>query len=299
MNDLLAHTTAPNNGPLDLTIELNRKFLSNKIEADIDAYCAEAYDGGHRNHLGASLIGHICSRYLFNNFRWVHHKKHSGRLQRLFNRGHREEARFIEWLKGIGFTVQDLNVDGKQYRVVSSMRHFGGSLDGQGMVPARYNVNAIMLYEFKTHGTGSGFEKLKKDGVKKTKPQHYGQMCVYGKNYGLRFALYCSINKNDDDLHIEVITLDWQLAEQLEAKATDIIFATIPPEKFAFSEAVFECKYCDYVGICHRGESAEKNCRSCINSVPIADGEWHCKLYNNTIPKDFIPKGCDKWIAIV
>ena len=299
MTDLLAHIQPESAGPVDLSIELNRKFLADRIKSDIDNYCAEAYDDGHRNHLGASQIGHICSRYLFNTFRWVSHKKHTGRMQRLFNRGHLEEARFIEWLKGIGFEVKDVDDNGKQLRIISSMGHFGGSLDGQGIPPEAYNVSEPMLLEFKTQGTGSGFEKLKSEGVKKVKPVHYTQMCIYGKHYGLRFALYCCINKNDDDLHIEVVTLDWQLAEQQEAKATDIIFATIPPEKFAFSEAVFECKYCDFVGICHRGESAEKNCRSCINSVPVANGEWRCKLYDLIIPEDFIKKGCEQWASIV
>jgi hypothetical protein len=28
-------------------------------------------------------------------------------------------------------------------------------------------------------------------------------------------------------------------------------------------------------------------------------GEWGCTLYNNVIPKDFIPIGCDSWISII
>ena len=284
---------------LDLTIAVNCKTVANQIKADIDEYCATAYDGGHREHLGASIIGHVCSRYLFNTFRWVKHTKHSGRMQRLWNRGHKEEARFIEWLRGIGFEVRDLTPDGNQQRIKAVMGHFGGSLDGQATPPAKYNIFEEMLLEFKTQGTGSGFEKLKSEGVQKTKPQHYAQMCTYGKYYKIRYALYCCINKNDDDLHIEIVALNWQVAEQLETKADDIIRATIPPEKFAFSEAVFECKYCDFVGLCHRGEQAEKNCRSCINSVAIGESKWYCKLYNNTIPEDFIAKGCGQWVSII
>jgi hypothetical protein len=284
---------------LDLTIAVNRKTIANVIKADIDAYCVTAYGDGHRKHLGASQIGHPCSRYLFNVFRWVKYTKHSGRMQRLFNRGHREEARFIEWLRGIGFEVIDLTPEGKQQRITAVMGHFGGSLDGQASPPIKYNINERLLLEFKTQGTGSGFEKLKSEGVQKAKPQHYAQMCNYGKHYKIRYALYCCINKNDDDLHIEIVALDWQLAEQLEAKAEDIIKATVPPEKFAYSEAVFECKYCDFMGLCHRGEQAEKNCRSCINSVAVDNGQWYCRLYNNIIPEDFIAKGCEQWVPIV
>ena len=81
------------------------KLLSKRILEDIDEYCIKTYDGGHRSHLGASLIGEECKRKLWYIFRWCKHEKTTGRRQRLFNRGHREEDRFIEWLEGIGVKV--------------------------------------------------------------------------------------------------------------------------------------------------------------------------------------------------
>ena len=68
--------------------------LAKRILEDIDEYCVRTYDGGHRWHLGASLIGRECKRYLWYVFRWCLHEKTTGRQQRLFNRGHREEERF-------------------------------------------------------------------------------------------------------------------------------------------------------------------------------------------------------------
>lgn len=81
------------------------KALAKRIKDDIDQYCVDTYDGGHRWHLGGSLIGDECKRKLWYIFRWVLHEKTTGRQQRLFNRGHREEDRFIEWLEGIGVQV--------------------------------------------------------------------------------------------------------------------------------------------------------------------------------------------------
>jgi len=94
------------------------KAVSKRILEDIDEWCITTYDGGHRTHLGASLIGDECKRKLWYVFRWVKHDKmekegntpaenvaNAGRLYRLFNRGHREEDRFIEWLEGIGVQV--------------------------------------------------------------------------------------------------------------------------------------------------------------------------------------------------
>ena len=46
------------------------KALAKRILEEIDEYCVRTYDGGHRSHLGASLIGRECKRYLWYVFRW-------------------------------------------------------------------------------------------------------------------------------------------------------------------------------------------------------------------------------------
>ena len=154
------------------------KALAKRILEEIDEYCVRTYDGGHRSHLGASLIGRECKRYLWYVFRWCLHEKTTGRQQRLFNRGHREEARFIEWLEGIGFKVWFENRDEApnekgeypQYRISDVMGHFGGSLDGIAILPERYGIEEPVLLEFKTNGTGAGFNKLTDDGMPIAKP---------------------------------------------------------------------------------------------------------------------------------
>ena len=165
----------------DLSIAGTRQLIAKQILADIDDYCAEIYNDGHRNHLGASLIGDDCARKLYYSFRWAKHEKFSGRMQRLFNRGHREEERFVDWLRGIGFQVWEVTPEGNQHRIKAVQGHFGGSLDGVGVTPDKYKINEPLLLEFKTNGTGSAFTKLKEKGVAVAKPQHFAQMSVYGK----------------------------------------------------------------------------------------------------------------------
>lgn len=284
-----------------------RAELARTILADIDAYCVDEYNGGHRNHLGASLIGHECSRYLWNVFRWLSAEDFSGRQLRLFQRGHLEEARFTEYLVGIGAQVVEFQPDAdgnankgeQQFRIKAVMGHFGGSLDGQIMLPERYGIPFGMLSEYKTKGTGRGFVQLKEKGVKLTNPTHYAQMSMYGRAYGYRYALYMSVNKNDDDLHIEIVELDWTLGEELERKAYDIITAQIPPQKVAESPAYQQCKWCHFSDICFKGAAVEKNCRSCSNASAVDDGNWHCTVFNDVIPSDFIKQGCDKHTPIV
>lgn len=281
---------------MQLIAEHQRIALAQQISLEIDEWCKSAYDDGHRNHLGASLIGHECNRYLWYTFRWVEAAAFSGRVQRLFNRGHQTEPRFIEWLRGIGFEVWEVDpATGKQFRIHGVQGHFGGSLDGILRAPAAYKINEPLLLEMKTAATGPKFNALKEKGVKKEKPQHYAQMCSYGVQYGFKYALYMAINKNDDDIHIEIVELDWDHGAQMVARAEAIITAEFPPHRVNESPAFWLCKLCDRHDVCHKGAKYEVNCRSCHNAQPVANGEWWCKHWGAVIPPDAIPKACGHW----
>lgn len=275
--------------------------LAARVKTDIDKYCEIEYDGGHRTHLGASLIGRECSRYLWYVFRWCYHKKHDGRMQRLFNRGHREEERFTEWLRGIGCEVwthdtsQQPNDKGEfpQFRVTGVGGHFGGSLDAIIKFPLDWKIGSPVLGEFKTNGTGAAFNALDLEGMPRAKPDHFAQTSVYGYKYGFTHVCYLNINKNDDSLHVGIVKLDWELGKQMEAKAEKIIMSEMPPARLSNNPTFKTCAYCDMKGVCHEGKPVEKNCRSCRFAQPIDNAEWHCHYFNGTIPKDFIRTGCD------
>lgn len=282
------------------------KALAKRILEEIDEYCVRTYDGGHRSHLGASLIGRECKRYLWYVFRWCLHEKTTGRQQRLFNRGHREEARFIEWLEGIGFKVWFENRDEgpnekgeyPQYRISDVMGHFGGSLDGIAVLPERYGIAEPVLLEFKTNGTGAGFNKLADDGMPIAKPEHFAQTSTYGKKYNFRYCVYLNINKNDDSLHIEVVKLNHNLGEQMIMKAEQIIMSQTAPARLSDNPTFHKCGYCHMKEVCHKGAVVEVNCRSCAFARPVENAEWFCEVHNGNIPKDFISKACLSYKAI-
>ena len=282
------------------------KALAKRILEEIDEYCVRTYDGGHRSHLGASLIGRECKRYLWYVFRWCLHEKTTGRQQRLFNRGHREEARFIEWLEGIGFKVWFENRDEgpnekgefPQYRISDVMGHFGGSLDGIAVLPERYGIAEPVLLEFKTNGTGAGFNKLADDGMPIAKPEHFAQTSTYGKKYNFRYCVYLNINKNDDSLHVEVVKLNHSLGEQMIMKAEQIILSQTPPARLSDNPTFHKCGYCHMKEVCHKGAVVEVNCRSCAFARPVENAEWFCEAHNGNIPKDFIAKACPSYKAI-
>lgn len=185
----------------------------------------------------------------------------------------------------------------RQIRIVGSEGHFGGSLDAVAEHDDFPGI--VFLLEFKTYNDKQ-YNRLAKEGVQMKSPEHWGQMCVYGRNKGIRYALYMPINKNDDDISlIQCLELDWNLAVSLEAKADFLIRSKQPPERVSDNPSYWKCEYCHNAGVCHRGEPVAFNCRSCRHSEPAQGGEWNCTFHKITIPKDCIPLGCADHFGIV
>lgn len=230
-----------------------------------------------RNHLGASLIGRECARELWYSFHWCVAKRFDGRMLRLFNRGHLEEPRFVALLKMIGCQVFQVDDQGKQFRISGHRNHFGGSLDGVAIGIPDIPDGEPCLTEFKTHGEKS-FLKLVSDGVMAAKWEHYVQMQIYmGKNQ-LKYALYCAVNKNTDELHMEIIQFDPVTYQRYIDRSAMIVDATEPPPRISTTPGFFKCKFCSESKICHRvGEyEIHQNCRTCSFSKIENEGKWSC-----------------------
>lgn len=292
---------------IDLSQIKDFKDISNRVKEDINCHTAVIYDDGFRWHLGASKIGDECKRALWYGFRWIGSRKPDGRMQRLFNRGHLEEFRHAEWLKGIGFQIWThdesiVKADGThpQLRIKNKCKgHLGGSLDGIVGFPSSYNIPNYLVLESKTSGTGATFNKLDKEGMALARPAHYIQNSIYGYDYGIEHALYICANKNDDDLYIEIVKLNFNLAKQMEAKADSIIFSQIPPERISETPNFFTCKsLCEFKDNCFGGKAAVKNCRSCEYCSAVDSAEFYCSKENGIIPRDFVKTGCDNWKSI-
>jgi hypothetical protein len=277
----------------------NLNSISKRISDDFDAFCIQFYKEDQRTHLGASVIGRQCERYLWYLFRWCFVSEKTGRQLRLLDRGRKEEDRYVEWLRGMGFVIDTINhVTEKQFTVSAVGGHFGGSLDGKGFLPVKYNFKEKILYEFKTNKTGSSFNNLKAKGVAIEKQEHFSQTNVYGYLDDINYCLYMNVNKNDDDVHIELVKLNKEEGKRLCLKAEKIITSQTPPRKISESSVFFDCKFCDAKHVCHFNKEPERNCRSCKFAEPNKNKVWHCNMYANDIPTDFIPVGCQNWFSI-
>lgn len=250
-----------------------------------------------RAYLGASILGQSCPRKLWYDFHWVTPPFVSGRLRRLYDRGHKEEERFCAFLRLVGVKVHEIDpATERQFGFVGYKGHFAGSADG--ILENVPGIQLRCLVEFKTHADKS-FTELRKAGMRSAKFEHYVQMQIYMGELDLQMGVYMAVNKNDDSLYVEMVEFDNDTYQKYKNRAIYIIDSPDPPPKINPSPAWWECKYCDHAQVCHFGKEPQKNCRTCTHSTPIEGGRWWCEETEVSpfiIPEDIIPQGCSYYV---
>ena len=267
-----------------------------KLQDAIDKATMASANMGFRTHLGGSLIGHECARSVYYDFRWSTLPKAEPRMVRVWSRGDREEFVFEDLLKSAGLEVYTSDAEtGEQFRISDFGGHFGGSLDGVACnLPDLPNV--WILLEFKTHNNNS-FRKLLKEGVRVSKPQHYAQMQVYMGYKKLTHALYCAVNKDNDELYFEIVAFDSLSFDRYKMRADLIVNGESAPDKISSSPAYFGCKFCSHSDVCHSGALPFRTCRSCeFAKVDSQSGVWRCGNKDDVIlNKENQLKACQQY----
>jgi hypothetical protein len=240
-----------------------------------------------RPHLGASMLGHACDRWIWLSFRWAAREKFSGRMLRLFRRGHAEEATIMKDLAmtGIDFSKRQANV--------SFGSHVSGSADAiiEGGVPEAPQIRHIA--EFKTHNKKS-FDALEKEGVLKAKPEHWGQMQIYMAGTFIERALYVAVCKDDDRYYIERVKFDTEAAGKLIARGKRLALSDEMPPPISTDPTWYQCRFCPAHAMCHEKQPTQHvNCRTCAHSTPQEDSTWKCERFDaEGIPFEYQLRGC-------
>ena len=260
----------------------------NSLAGKIDKAIEQEAKNEFRPHLGASLIGHKCDRFLWLSFRWAVKPSFPGRILRLFQRGHDEERNLIRLLQKVG-----IQVTGAQARV-TFRGHISGSMDGvitKGVPEAPKKKHVL---EMKTHNRKS-FDDLEKKGVLESKPVHEAQMQIYMLGAQIDRALYVAICKDDDRIYTERVKLDPERAQALLERASRISLSDRMPEPLSTDPTWFECKLCDAHEFCHKTKLTKQvNCRTCAHVSALEDGSWHCARHQaGGIPVEFQKAGCE------
>lgn len=243
-----------------------------------------------RPHLGASLLGNKCDRALWLSFRWCVTEKFSGRILRLFRRGHNEEATIVSDLRAIGVDIR--NTTSSQSRV-NFGKHVSGSLDGiieSGLPEA---PKARHVAEFKTHSKKS-FDELEKKGLKESKPIHWTQLNTYMYGKDIDRGFYLAVCKDDDRIYTERIELDKDAAIKAIERGQKITMSDRMPVGLSDDETYFECRFCPNHTFCFKTKlTKEVNCRTCNFATAKEDSTWFCERWQDTIPNEAQYVGCD------
>lgn len=250
------------------------------------------------NRLGISKLGEECERKLWYDFRWVAPpEKFDGRMNRLFDTGHREEDRVVEDLRAIGCGVEARDPEtGEQFEFTTDHGHIVGKLDGiiENSVEA---PDQRVVLEVKTHNQKS-FDKLREKGVEKAKPVHFGQCQLGAHLSGLDATLYVAVNKDTDDIHSELVPLNRKKSQALLDKGERIVFAKEPPAKLKESADYPPCSWCLHRDLCHYSTAhkpvvPERTCRTCVHATPERDSTWSCGKHSWVLDKERQEKGCE------
>jgi PD-(D/E)XK nuclease superfamily protein len=246
-----------------------------------------------RPYLGWSEIGHPCERYLWLRWRWAEREQIDGRMARLFDTGHREEARVLDELRALGCRVWDRDpATGEQFAVASVGGHLRGHLDAvvEGLPEAPKTPH---LVDVKTINA-KRFKEIVKKSMKNVFPKYWAQAHGYMGHVKLDRAMFIFACKDDDQIHVERFEFDPAVFALYEARAERIVRSAEPPARIAESADDDECKYCAMRELCHGTAAPMVNCRTCAHATPLLDGDgwWHCSRHDGEIGERNQRQGC-------
>ena len=249
------------------------------------------YSSGFRPHLGTSIIGNPCMRYLVYNFYWSYERKNESKLERIFRLGDAVEDIIVNGLIDIGISVTD-----SQLRLQDDTGHAGGSIDGLLRDIPEY-PDETLLFEAKSMNH-SNFLDVKSKGVKTSKPVYYAQMQGYLGRLKLSTAMFVALDKNTCELYIEFVEFDEDKFKIIEFTEKEILSANNINEfcKISNNPSWYTCKFCDAKHVCHGNDSIQKNCRTCEHSMMTYGGKWICSLTDNELDYQDQVEGCKGWI---
>lgn len=250
-----------------------------------------------RKHFGASQVACGCSRYVFLEFRKGKEEQKEGRRIRIGERGELEEIRIakeLRKLKGIEVLYSKKARDYGHFKE----GHFQGTLDiltrGWEDLDKDIKKEDWINTECKTF-KNSRFNEWVKKGIFLSDQAYFAQAQVYMHKKNIKYTVVIGVNKDTEEIHVEIIPYNSMFANQYIENAHNIIFGSCPKINFTNPNAITTngagCKICKYHDICWNEASLDKNCRTCKFIKPLQDGTWFCGKHNKTIKNQ--KKSCE------
>ena len=263
--------------------------LKSPVALAIEAHYEASETPRDGKTISPTMIGEPCDRSVWYSFRWVSPlQRFDGRMLRLFQTGHIEEARMLDDLRAIGVTVLDRDPEtGGQWEINLLNGLIHGFADARliGLPGAEKTEH---VGECKTMNDKS-FQDWRRQGMFASKPNYYAQGQLYAHAFGLSRIIFVVKNKNTDEIETERVQYDATVALRLIAKAERIARADTPPAK---AES-YACRWCKHEKICRHDDWPRSNCRTCLHaSVSLDDGQWRCTAQGAVLTIDQQRAGC-------
>lgn len=255
-----------------------------------------------RTYLGGSRLGEPCERRLGYEFTKVPQDDgagFSGRLYRIFERGHDAEARMAKYLREAGFDLLTERANGAQWgfgiaKDEDGRARIAGHIDGVlmgwaspgGLVtfltphPVEEWAATLpfpLLWEHKglKH---SSWADTKRKGVKDSKPLYYAQMQIYMAYMQLKHAMFTAECQDTCEIFVEIVPFDAKAAQEASDRGVRVVSARTPADlpRVARTPTDYRCKACPFAGTCW---APEARVGSVGTAVPVtgAWGAWATK----------------------
>lgn len=235
------------------------KAIKDKKEADDAEYKASAPDA-MRPAIGAGRLGNECLRAIAYEYHRVPKEREiTGRLYRIFDRGHMMEDKMAEYLRLAGFTLLTVSAKtGKQFRYDVAKYEDGkgrikGMIDGViTAAPEGFDLPCPANWENKELGNKS-WSKLAKSGLKRYGGDYYPQVQMGMAYMELTHTLFTAKNADTQEIYAEVVPLDAAEAQRISDRGSQVIATRFPEEmpRVSNDPCNFKCKFCDYTQRCH------------------------------------------------
>lgn len=206
-----------------------------------------------------------CDRKMWLTLRGAVQPAHPAERLRTFRIGHALEDAMVEWIEAAGYKVAMREAELKnKWGVV--LARIDGILAKDG---------EFYLLEMKT-ANNRRFNEMMKKGIPDTyfaqvqlEMHHSAQLSARGNQ--LTKCVFVIINKDNSEIHTEVVEYDKVYAELQTERVHDIIASDAYPAP----DRDWTCKMCDQRKVCEGEYLPEINCRTCA-FVSVEDGVFTC-----------------------
>lgn len=169
------------------------------------------------------------------------------RVIRIFENGHSMHERFENWFDSMGIQIAaevELSPDSPDQAIAERCRE----LDIRGKTDSLIEIGGeYYLVELK-----SANDRMFKNFLQEPKEQHVEQLQLYMYLSGVHQGFLLYENKNDQSLKEFLIEYDEEMVNRLREKILNVnehVNNNTLPER-EFTRSHWQCKYCDFSGIC-------------------------------------------------